>query len=554
MSEVNYAVWPAERLRRLQLRYRDLRDEALLATGDRRRFMLGVLRRARKRLGRIGLRVMDRQPRELHFRPRRLLSKQHGDDGHLARQMAQYILEQGITYGTGKAVAPSWSLALHTFELSDELSRTLDCALADAVGEYAAFCRKELGAALGTSSDPNPHPVLWGVPEPVRQLWRDELSRRNDLPICFRPDLVVTHSGDVQVIEFNVDTRLDRGVAEGVSQYSGPLLRDGSRLAGKGLIPSTIDLAQAMGAGRRPILCATVTSPSWRSEYWAEERFFCRSVSKSGSVDWCHRTFEDIGFSEDGRFAIDRQRGLPLDLLRLEMDVLNQPHEVRAEELTFMQRVLRLTGTRPFSTTLPFADKYLLAAAWDSPGISDNLRQHLCPTWMLTPGVQDRVEAGRRDGQHFVLKRCGLFSDTTGSKGVVISSDVSDAEWQQAMGEALEETLARHACWIMQPRLAPRKYSVKYRHSPNALTRGARCFVRLSAFFTPLPMDFRSRSASARYELAGAITTAGTDEATMKRQLHCIRGLRQSTYMAVTTSAPPAWQSLGLSLALGGAG
>jgi hypothetical protein len=93
--------------------------------------------------------------------------------------------------------------------------------MAEAISELAAGSQAMMAEVLAKSSESDP--LLMGVPGRVRDIWARLLEGGSE-PFCFRPDLLVETSGQARAIEFNVDTRLDRGISQGITEYARPLV------------------------------------------------------------------------------------------------------------------------------------------------------------------------------------------------------------------------------------------------------------------------------------------------------------------------------------------
>jgi hypothetical protein len=371
--------------------------------------------------------------------------------------------------------------------------------------------------------------VLQGVADELVELWRLELSTRSSQPFCFRPDLIFAEDGVCSVVEFNVDSRLDLGIACGVSEYSLPLLRSGERLISHNLVDAYAKLKPIIPFSIGKV-AVTITSSLRRAEYRCQERYFCDIVGNKSGANWLLREISELEFDAKRNKIRDRATGNLVDLVRLELDILDSSGQVDPEEFEFVRSFLTKTDTPMVGSLLPFADKMLLAAALSSDKTSDQLKAAICPTRICGPSEYAEVLGARINENHMVLKKCGVFGDTTGSKGVVISSDVDDDEWLTAVSRLIEDCNSGRAAWVMQPRLEPQIHSVRFRRRALSHTRHADCFVRLSPFYT----QRFDRIGSSGFQLSGVVATAGTDRETIRNRHYKIRALRESTYLAVT--------------------
>ncbi|WFU04544.1 hypothetical protein QA648_27580 (plasmid) [Rhizobium sp. CB3171] len=516
------------RLRRIAIFYQKVRDTSRVAGGERVVATLRSLRRARRRLKRIGFRLKEAEDGSVTVRRRKLRKKGDIAATTVVAAMEAFILRNQLVYGDGRRGRASWSLPLNTLALDEDSARYVESALPSVIAEFAQFCRGVIRDCL--DGKPASIPLLRGVPADVRDLWRRELSNTAGTPFCFRPDLVVTSSGDVKIVEFNVDSRLDRGVAEGVSRYSRSLIGSQRRLLGGKLVESYTDAARTIVGESAPIFGATVTGTSWRREYFSEETFFCNELSRQAGLKWVVRHLEELEVDARTGTVRDRATGMEFDILRIDFDLLGSFGEGRAQEVDFANAIMKPTATPYVGSMLPFADKLLLAAATTSDRTSPTLKAALCPTSLFSPTQYEPMLRAQAEGQHFVLKKCGLFAETTGSKAVVISSDVGASAWREAVDQMLRDWREESALWVIQPRLQPKRFEVAYRRRVNSITKRADCFVRLSPFYTQRmePGD------DVCFQLAGAVATAGTDPETLNSGHFTIRGLRESTYLAVT--------------------
>lgn len=532
-------MFSKEKLERIAKAYRTLLSKATASEGAYRKFLFGIARRARKRLARIGVVLRDRPDGNVTFAPKLSRVTSHDADYVRAAEIVKFIQAEKLSYGNLIKASPSWAICLNTYNLSSEISDILTRVIPPLISEYAILSRRFLLAVLDGRDVPYGNVALFGVPDEVINLWRKAALHGPMFPYCYRPDLLITPSGEVIILEFNVDTRLDRGVAVGVSEYCQVSLPTaGLRFVGTGLAQAYASAARRL-SGLDQLSAATVVNNSCRSEYFAQERFFCRRVSTNRGVDWQLLSTDDIGASlQRDRPRVSRGK---FDILNLEMEILDGPWKHRPEEVRFIDGILARSDLNLLGTVLPFADKLLFSTVGQGGDASTGLKSILCRTMLLDDERHQSAIASGRSGldDHYVLKRTGIFRDTTGSKGVIISSDVPRDQWEGALENALSDMRSGSSGWVLQPRMTPQKYAVRYRYSLNGATRQDDCFIRLSAYYTQTNamLSASKEAESPRYALAGAVATAGTDEETLRKTLFTIRGLRQSTYMGVTTNA-----------------
>jgi hypothetical protein len=533
-------LFSQNKLNRIAMTYRLILMKGRAAHGDARKHLFGITRRARNRLAKLGIVFRDRPDGAVDFKIKASRQVSVDMDFIQAEKIVKFIDSEKLTFGAPSKRGVSWALCLNTYDLQPNIADILTKTVPPLISEFAFLSRRFLISALYNQDTDYHKTALFGVPAEVRDLWRKTAAVGPTFPYCYRPDIFITQSGKVVILEFNVDTRLDRGIAEGVTEYSRIFLpNDRVRFVGTGIASAYADATRGLARSDRTS-AATVINRNFRGDYFAQEAFFCKRLSNHRNLDWRLLSMDDLSTDTSSGFVVDRTNGQRLDLLNFEFELLDGPWKLRVNEVQFADSALGCRNTDLLGATLPFSDKLLFSVASQSGNASDSLKSILCPTWLLDEDLCRRASALHHSPSdtHYVLKPTGVFVDTTGSKGVVVSSDVSNVEWDAALEKALRDIRAGSGGWVLQPRIVPQKYPVRYRYSLNGETREDNCFVRLSAYYTLASGMHVGPEEDVRpqYSLAGAVATAGTDEETLRKGLFTIRGLRRSTYMGVTTT------------------
>lgn len=536
------STWTNERLKKLQAHYERLLHKALSADIEERRRLFTITRISRKRLRRLGIIVRDMPGGKAKLYIRTQTNPASTDDEHsYVKEVVRYIKHNNLIYGR-HATTISWAISLNSYRLPDTIADYLSHVVPEVISEYISTSSRLIDRALNMPEDKTSEMLLYGIPRVVKQLWREYIIRYPQLPYCIRPDLIIDSTGTVRAVEFNIDSRLDRGIALGVSRYSTNLIKSqGEQLLANNFTQLYAKIARDLAGTNTPIV-ATTYNPKYRIEYAKQEEFFCKAIAENENIDWKVLPITQLTIDASSGFLIDSNTGHQINVINLELELLNGDGTPRQDECNFVEAILiKCPRTKILGNILPYADKLLLSLVGGSLATSSQLREFLMPTWPLTEALHSnhfitlkKLRECSSHIYHFVLKRAGVHSDSTGSKGVFICSDITTDIWQRSVDQALSEMQSGQRAWVVQSRAEPKTYRVLYRLKPFGRTREADCFIRLSAYYTLDKLASNQQITLPSYLLVGAVATAGTDQETVKKHLYTIRALRQSTYMAVT--------------------
>lgn len=442
-------------------------------------------------------------------------------DDDVAANVARYITSNQLVYGAD-TTRPSWAIPLSIIELPTDTVVGVETVVPLLVEQYVTRAAAIIHGLLdGAESDARL--ILRDTDAAVLSLWKTA-ARRPDtrLPFCVRADLALRSDGGLSVIEFNVDTRLDRGFAFGVFEYSLPIAHD-CRLLINTLPVQYVERAKELIRPGDALVIAVMSERGRRKEYAAGEDYFARRVTDLTGTAVLHLFVQDLWIGGDG--SLNGPLGIRITAAVPELELFGADGASNSRTVEFYRQLLE-AKTGILGSPLPYADKLLLSLA-APPDIG---MVAMAPTFVCGSDAMpmDRVIAGR---EQYVLKQSGIHALSTGSQSVVIGADVSSDLWARAVTRACSDLTAGKA-WVTQDLVDQRRVRVRYRTKPRGRTREVDCFVRLSAYYT-----LARRRTEVTYSFAGALATAGTDEETLKRGLHNIHGSRQSTYVAIASQA-----------------
>lgn len=534
--------WSEHRLEKLRQKYEKVLQKALSASPDTRTKLIAITRRTRKRLRKLGIILRDRRGGGAQYYEQGHKPEVLDTEKIVTDEIVSYLRRHQLKFGISEFDKPSWAIALNTYRIPPVICDYSIHELPGLIGECANSCDALISQALFEGETLQSNILLLGVPECVRDLWREFSIKRNRLPQCIRPDLFVERSGAVRAFEFNVDLRLDRGIAHGVTEYSLPLIDTQHER----FIANNLALSYAAAAKQLVqadvVNGATIHAEGCRDEYNKQEEYFCRELNNVSAVSWKLLNINEVFVDSYSGRLIETRTNRSLDVVMLETELLDNDGHPRGIECKFLESLLsKCDHTRVLGTILPFADKALFALLQSKEGVSNRIKPLLVPTSLLGPEVQlarkisiEEIKNCFEHRQHFVLKKAGIHLDSTGSKSVFICSDMSPELWTRAVDDALRDVTLGKRGWIVQPRVEPLPYRIRYKLKPSGLTRENDCLVRLSMFYMRTHSTHFQGAIENVYSLAGAIATAGTDHQVLKRHLYSIRALRESTYMPVT--------------------
>ncbi|HBR50829.1 MAG TPA: hypothetical protein DEA71_12160 [Nitrospira sp.] len=285
---------------------------------------------------------------------------------------------------------------------------------------------------------------------------------RDELPAVIRPDVIPTEDG-------MVITELDSvpggiGLTACLSQTYSDLENNHAGLVGgrDGMVRGFARMLQTIRRQREGCIAILVSEES--KDYRPEMSWLAAQLRNEGIAAWCIEPREVI-FTEEGlRLRIDHKEQPIAVVYRFYelFDLLNIP---KAELVQYAGKKDRVSITPPYKPALEEKSAFallhhpILRPFWEQSLGSDCLRhlQAVMPkTWLLDPTPLPAIatipalsmgghavaewtalEMATQKERHFVIKPSGFSELAWGSRGVSIGHDLSQAEWSQALRNAL---------------------------------------------------------------------------------------------------------------------
>lgn len=472
-----------------------------------------------------------------------------------------FYIGNGVHYGNepshnGDA---SWALSLNHHRITPDQMRLLQTDIPQAIADYHSTS----AVILGMSFDPavrreNPainalyKRLTTRVPENVIGVFEDFAKLGVTAPFSTRPDIVTEFgSSRFKIIEYNCDGGADKGNTEAVNQATAMAL--GEQVVGQGLADLFIQQIRKNYSGELTV--ATVLPDNYRQEYNAQNRFFARVAHSVGSkygISWISAMASEIFPIKDAIYSHTDGHLRKIDLIDREFKLPGYLSEYDFQtELAIVKAVLK-GRVGLLGSVLPFGDKTLLATIFDSDfeemyrltleALGDchassrlaRLRTLHAQTSFVDPDITPKfygesltwdIILNLQADRGFVLKRGGDTHTTTGSKGVVISTDVDLFDWQTAIGAALQQSVDGTDSWIIQELVEPEKRPVHHILNSRSLPKTTISASRFSPYYV------RTNSG---YDLGRVLVTAGTDRETVKKGWRNIHAQKKNTYQGVS--------------------
>lgn len=465
-----------------------------------------------------------------------------------AKEVEEFLNTKKLYYGTaprqnGNA---SWAVALHNHTLSEEQARMMSQSLPVAIMAFHEICLSFMKTAFGHTEDPallKLHKYLTaGVPDTVIRMWTAATAQHQTV-FSSRPDLVIDSRGLFHIIEYNTDGGADKGNTLGVNEYSQEVFKQ--PVLGEGLVRAFVDEIRRTHPDSNDILVVTAVPDEYRTEYEAQNRYFSETASEYGKelgVTWITRRLSEIDITAGGVMVQMGEKNKKVDIIDREFKLPGFTQEYSFEKEAELLSAALSGSVAILGSLLPFQDKILLSTLFDDafsayfkPDTLQTLRTLHAETAVLDKECRSvtldktySLEQLRNLDLDIdlVLKRGGDNIGSTGSKGLVLSKDVSNATWQTMFDRALEEPFQGGSYWVIQKFYRSDTFPVEFIKSSRATPK------KLDAINRTAPYYVRQGNG---YILGNVLVTAGTDMETYNKQLGNIHGLRCNTYQAVTS-------------------
>ncbi|UVT21760.1 MAG: hypothetical protein H8K03_07655 [Nitrospira sp.] len=359
-----------------------------------------------------------------------------------------------------------------------------------------------------------------GKPEALVQYSRMKRFR-DALPAVIRPDIIPTQDG-------MVITELDSvpggiGLTACLSRIYHDLDGGRSQIIGgrDGMVRGFARMLRSYRDQREGCVAILVSEES--KDYRPEMSWLAAQLREDGISAWCVEP-RDIRFTEDGlRLQTDRSEqpiGVVYRFYEL-FDLLNIP---KAELVQYAAKKGLVSMTPPYKPALEEKSAFallhhpMLRPFWEKELGADgmlHLSTIMPKTWVLDPTplpaiatipdlhVGNRpvahwaaLETATQKERHFVIKPSGFSELAWGSRGVSIGHDMPQAEWTQALREAL--TSFSRTPYILQEFHKGRLFEMSFMDEDRGTIAPMSGRARLSPYY------FVSEG---RTELAGILAT-----------------------------------------------
>lgn len=467
---------------------------------------------------------------------------------HQARtkEIEEFLTRKKLYYGTaprqnGNA---SWAIALHNHLLSEDQARIMTQDLPTAIMAFHEVCSTLMKAALGDTKDPAllklRKYLVAGVPDTVLKMWATAASQPQTV-FSSRPDLVIDSRGLFHIIEYNTDGGADKGNTLGVNEYSQEVFKQ--PVLGKGLARAFVDEIRRAYSDSDDILVVTAVPNEYRTEYEAQNRYFSETASEYGKergITWITRRLSEIDITSSSVMVQIGEKYKKVDIIDREFKLPGFTQEYDFKKEVELLNASLNGNVAMLGSILPFQDKILLSILFDdtfSTHFESDTLQTLRSLHAETAVLDKEYRAVTLDkiysleqlrnldlDMDLVLKRGGDNIGSTGSKGLVLSKDVSFATWQAMFDRALEEPLHGGSYWIIQKFYRSDTFPVEFIKSSRATPKKLEAINRTAPYYV---------KQGDSYVLGNVLVTAGTDMETYNKQLGNIHGLRRNTYQAV---------------------
>lgn len=294
-----------------------------------------------------------------------------------------------------------------------------------------------------------------------------EFARMNrfkgQVPRVIRPDLLETEDGGLVAAELDA---VPGGIGL-TAQMAADYARYGLDVLGgaDGLVEGFASMIRDAAGQGSPTLAIVVSEES--NDYWGEQVYLGERLTAMGLKTYVLRPkalrFDD----EEGVSTLDEETGerVRIDVVYRFFELFDLKNIPKAELLQYAAKKAQVVVTPPYK---PYLEEKLLFALYQHPALagfwrselSEETREALDPlfprTWVLDPtplppqAVYPDLTIGERAVTHFlqlaattkkerafVAKPSGFSPLAWGSHGLAFGVDLSNADWQKALEEAM---------------------------------------------------------------------------------------------------------------------
>lgn len=504
-------------------------------------------------------------------------------------KMQEYLFKHKLSYDHplphSDSKAP-WMLSEDVFSLTARerifFQANSSGSFPEVIGDYCKIVRGVLRHIWGEGQNKQSYAFFETLGEILEKTYssfridsiKKELSfinhSTNDLPFSIRPDCVFTQAlrgRTPKIIEYNADGCADKGFTVGVNFYTSQILD--VQPIGYGLVKAFVEgIAEYYCANIDELNVLTILPSNYRSEYDLQNKYFARIADRIGktskkTVGWFAEKIENITITSDGLLYLLPQNGdsgRHIHIVDREFKMPEYKRNISFELEMQVTRAYLQSKIAFLGSLLPYSDKIFFSLLFNASleefilqsleGTSverqqrlAHLRSYHAETHLLLPNIEEYRFGGQtfswqeilNQKIHVVIKKVGDTENTTGSKGVYLSTETNLNQWRKILYEARQS-----GTWIIQRFHASDTYRISGKRSYREITKiNDNSKIRFAPFYV--------LSADYNYMLGNALVTAGIYPKQKRKRfsidnIHTSRG---TAYLAVAVDRDGASLNLG---------
>lgn len=404
----------------------------------------------------------------------------------------------------GGGFASSWRISPTPYRLS-----TADCQLFERLGShllrfYRALNRLYFESVRGTQPPWVAGYLDQGKPESIVTFAR--MNRfKSLLPRVLRPDVLQTEHGwaitELDSVPGGIG--LTGCLSQAYQEPSAPIDLVGGA---DGMVTGFAKMLKSVGDATAGHVAIVVSEEA--KDYRPEMQWLARQLSERGLDATCLEP-RDIRFTEDGLWCHRSGTERPISILYRFFELFDLRNVPKAELIMYSAKKEQVTVTPPFKPALEEKSAFalfhhpVLRGFWQRELGDETLSAltALFPrTWIVDPrpippsavipsltiagspvnAWAQVAAAGQRDRQ-LVLKPSGFSELAWGSRGVSIGHDLPQAEWAEALTQAL--SAFDHTPYILQEFHKGRSVTVPYQDAASGQIASLQGRTRLCPYY-----------------------------------------------------------------------
>jgi hypothetical protein len=375
------------------------------------------------------------------------------------KRIRERLIEGGIYRAEGGTGNDFWRIGSEPFWIDEEEMAFLEELGGHLLSFYRSLNRLYFDSLKGRAPAWVAGYLDQGKPESV--LHYSRMNRfKQALPGVIRPDLLLTETG---MIASELDS-VPGGI--GLTGCLGEAYAaEGFSVVGesRGIVAAFAEMIRDQSGRSDPHLAIVVSEES--RDYRAEMAWLSRALERLPLRSHLLSP-QEVFFTEEGLLVRTGQKEEPIDVLYRFFELFDLPNISKAELILYASKKKRVAMTPPPKTQL---EEKLAFALFHHPVLrpywteslgekSVSILSRLFPeSWVLDPreipphGVLPGLSLGGKPAQdfrelvhitqkerHFVIKPSGFSELAWGSHGVSVGHDLSEKDWAEAIGRALE--------------------------------------------------------------------------------------------------------------------